>query len=85
MIFTASTFAKANVKLAKEIFCHSDAGKTIGKNTFQKLVTQDVKLMGRKDVTQAGDFHQWYHKSNTPVSFSMSMKKKDELNMGSFS
>ena len=69
LIFTASTFAKANVKLAKEIFCHSDAGKAIGKNSFQKLIARDVKLMGRKDVTLAGDFHQWYRKSNTPVSF----------------
>ena len=76
MIFTAPTFAKANVKLAKEIFCHSDEGKTIGKNSFQKLITRDVKLMGKKDVTPVGDFHHWYRKGNTPVSFSMSIKKK---------
>ena len=69
LIFTAPTFAKANVKLAKEIFCHSDEGKTIGKNSFQRLIARDVKLMGRKDVALAGDFHQWYRKSNTPVSF----------------
>ena len=32
--------------------------------------------MGKKDVTPVGDFHHWYRKGNTPVSFSMSIKKK---------
>ena len=56
LIFTALTYTKTSLESTKHVVCFNNIIQAIGYNTFEKLMTHEVRLMGWNEAASLGDF-----------------------------